>query len=242
MPTLGLAAAVLAGCGAARPTAVPPPPTVPSTATTVAPRTLAATPAAATPRPTSTALPAFHDASARVTAAQLPHTWRAGCPTPPAQLRMLTLAYVDFAGHAQTGHLVIAAAYVRPVVAIFADLYAHRFPIRRIVPVDAYGGSDDASVAADNTAGFNCRRAVAPGPPSWSMHAYGAAIDVDPVENPYLEAGRVDPPAGAAFLDRADRRPGMALPGGELVEAFARQGWKWGVTFGDYQHFSVNGQ
>jgi hypothetical protein len=178
-----------------------------------------------------------------VTAADLPSSYRAGCPTPPSQLRMLTLTYVDFSGHTQTGHLVVNAGHTSQVVAIFADLYAHRFPIREMVPVDAYGGSDDRSVAADNTAGFNCRAAVTSGPTSWSMHAYGEAIDVDPVENPYVESdGNVDPPSGRAYVDRDDHRPGMAYQGGELVEAFARQGWHWGATFQDYQHFSTNGK
>lgn len=156
---------------------------------------------------------------------------------------MLTLSYVDFTGHARTGHLVVNAARATQVVAIFIDLYAHRFPIRQMVPVDAYGGSDDRSVAADNTAGFNCRAAVTSGPVSWSMHAYGEAIDVDPVENRYIESdGTVDPPNGKPYIDRGDVRPGMAVRGEELVEAFARQDWTWGVTFDDYQHFSTNGK
>jgi D-alanyl-D-alanine carboxypeptidase len=70
---------------------------------------------------------------------------------------------------------------------------------------------------------------VANGPPTWSMHAYGEAIDVNTVQNPYFESGHsAQPPAGAAFADRADHRPGMAYPGGALVDAFAAIGWGWG--------------
>ena len=79
---------------------------------------------------------------------------------------------------------------------VFRRLYAERFPIRRMVPEDAYGGSDPKSMDADNTSGFNCRYAVAPGPPQWSAHAYGEAIDVNPVENPYLEGGLGGGPGG----------------------------------------------
>ena len=82
-----------------------------------------------------------------------------------------------------------------------------------MTPVAAYGGSDDRSMAADNTSGFNCRYAVAPGPKRWSVHAYGEAIDVNTIENPYVEGGRVLPPAGAAFVDRGRVRPGMAVRG-----------------------------
>ena len=127
---------------------------------------------------------------------------------------------------------------------VFALLYAARFPIRRMEPVARYGGSDNRSMAVDNTSGFNCRYAVTTGPKTWSVHAYGEAIDVNTVENPYLEAGRVLPPAGRAYLDRSDHRPGMAFAGGVLVRAFASVGWLWGgrwTASPDWQHFSKTG-
>jgi hypothetical protein len=113
-----------------------------------------------------------------------------------------------------------------------------------MVPVAAYRGSDDASMAADNTSGFNCRRAVGSAAGGWSVHAYGEAIDVNPVENPYVLGRRVLPPAGRRFIDRARRLPGMAVEGGVLVNAFASVGWEWGGRWRtpDYQHFSTNGR
>ena len=106
------------------------------------------------------------------------------------------------------------------VLKVFARLYAERFPIRQMQPEDAFGGRDPVSMAADNTSGFNCHDAVAPGPPQWSVHAFGEAIDVNPVENPYLEGGAPQPVAGATYLNRSLVRPGMAVAGGPLVEAF----------------------
>jgi hypothetical protein len=100
-------------------------------------------------------------------------------------------------------------------------------------------------MAADNTSAFNCRRAVGSAAGSWSMHAYGLAIDVNPRENPYLLGGRVLPPAGRRYLDRTRVRPGMAVAGGPLVEAFASVGWSWGGAWSgspDYQHFSTSGR
>ena len=111
-------------------------------------------------------------------------------------------------------------------------------------PIEAFGGSDNRSMAADNTSGFNCRYAVAAGAKHWSAHAYGEAIDVDPLENPYLLDGKVYPPGGRSFLSRSNRRRGMAVAGGELVEAFASAGWQWGgrwTASPDYQHFSSTG-
>ena len=185
----------------------------------------------------------FNWSQRRVAAADLPHSWRPGCPVAPAALRELTLRFYGFDHHSHLGRLVVATSAVPRVVAVFRQLYVMRFPIRRMIAVDAYGGSDDRSVAADNTAGFNCRAAVAPGKPSWSRHAYGLAIDVNPVENPYLEGKLVIPPAGAAFRNRAAMRPGMAITGRTVVAAFARHGWRWGGTWSypDYQHFSDNG-
>jgi len=131
------------------------------------------------------------------------------------------------------------------VLKIFARLFAQHFPIHQMQPIDVFHGSDAESMDADNTSGFNCRYAVAPGPPQWSVHAFGEAIDVNAVENPYLEAGHtVQPPAGAAFVDRAEIRPGMAVSGGQLVAAFASAGWLWGgrwTSGPDYQHFSKTG-
>jgi len=188
--------------------------------------------------------PPFGHTVSRVTAAQLPHSWHVGCPVSPAQLRRLRLTYWGFDGRAQTGTLVVNARAVSPLTRVFSRLYAARFPIRRMRPIDAYGGSDERSLDADNTAAFNCRYAVASGPKHWSVHAYGLAIDVNPVENPYLEAGRVHPRAGRAYLDRSRYRRGMAVRGGLLVNAFASVGWPWGGRWTgspDYQHFSSTG-
>jgi hypothetical protein len=186
--------------------------------------------------------PPFVASVAPVTAAQLRSSWRPGCPVPPAQLRQVRLAYWDFDGRRRIGRLVVNADATRTVVVVFRRLYRERFPIRRIEPVDAYRGSDDASMAADNTSAFNCRAAVGAGPRSWSEHAYGRAIDVNPLENPYLEGGRVLPPRGAPFADRSRRRKGMAE--GRLVAAFAAAGWGWGGRWSspDYQHFSASGR
>jgi len=191
------------------------------------------------------ALPPYVAHVDRVTAADLPYSWRPGCPVPPAQLRRVRLRYVGFDGRSHVGALVVNERVVPDVVDVFRSLYRARFPIRRMRPIDAYRGSDDRSAAADNTSSFNCRKAVAPGAASWSMHAYGLAVDVNDVENPYFENGRVIPPAGARFRDRSRVRPGMAVERGALVRAFDRAGWGWGGRWGgspDYQHFSTNGR
>lgn len=230
----------------AEPALAPTTSTEPAPATTTRPTPTTAAPAT-TARPTSTtvpAAPAFAGTAHPVTAADLPHSWRPGCPVAPSELRRLELSYWGFDDRHHAGALVVNAAHADRIIAVFRRLYERRFPIRRMEPVDAFGGSDEASIAADNTSGFNCRNAVATGPPKWSQHAFGLAIDVNPVENPYILEGEVLPPAGREFLDRRDVRPGMAVRGGELVAAFAVAGWSWGGvwTNPDYQHFSASGR
>ena len=170
-------------------------------------------------------------------------SWRRGCPVALRDLRLLTMTYRGFDGRSHTGRLVVHRDVAREVVGAFRELYAAGVPIRRMVPVDAYGGSDFRSIEADNTSAFNCR--YVDGTTRWSEHAYGRAIDIDPIENPYVSGGRTSHPASGPYLDRSKRRPGMAVEGGALVRAFDRIGWGWGGRWSgakDYQHFSASGR
>jgi D-alanyl-D-alanine carboxypeptidase len=201
------------------------------------------TTAASTPAPDTT-VAVFAGTAEPVTAAELGASWHDGCPVGPSDLRKLHVSYWGFDARPHEGTLVVHADVTTAVIGVFQRLYEQRFPIRRMDPIDTFGGSDPASMDADNTSGFNCRPAVTDGPPQWSVHAYGQAIDVNPVENPYLQGGAVQPAAGSAYLDRADVRPGMAVPGGVLIDAFAAVGWQWGGRWDgtpDYQHFSATG-
>jgi hypothetical protein len=186
------------------------------------------------------ASPRFASEIAPVTWNDLRHSYRAGCPVRPERLRTVHVTTWGFDGRPSEGSIVVSRRVAPAVVTVFRRLWEERFPIRRLRPVSAYRGSDDASMAADNTSGFNCR--FVGGTSRWSMHAYGEAIDVNPVENPYVQGSRVSPAAGRAFLDRSPYRPGMAVVDGVLVRAFASVGWKWGAPFGDYQHFSTTGR
>jgi D-alanyl-D-alanine carboxypeptidase len=199
---------------------------------------LAATAVVAGSSPTA---PGFVGTIWKVSEAELRHSYRPGCPVGPAQLRRLEVSHWDFAGRRRVGSIVVLAREARDVLSVFRKLYGARFPIRRLRPVDVYKGSDDASMAADNTSGFNCR--FVSGTRRWSQHAYGLAIDINPVENPYIDGARVRPPAGRRYLDRSRRRPGMVVAGDVVVRAFVAIGWSWGGRWStpDYQHFSATG-
>ncbi len=171
-------------------------------------------------------------------------SWRQGCPVALRDLRLLTLSHWGFDGRVRSGRLIVHRDIARDLVQVFRDLYAARVPIRRMVPVDAYGGSDFRSIEADNTSAFNCR--FVDGTTRWSNHAFGRAIDVNPIENPYVSAGSTSHRASRPYVSRTKRRPGMAYEGGALVRAFDRIGWGWGgrwtSSVKDYQHFSETGR
>jgi hypothetical protein len=190
------------------------------------------------------ALPPFEATVAPVTAVQLGRSWHPGCPVGPRDLRLVRVSYVGFDGRAYGGALVVHRVVQKDVQTVFRALYESRFPIHRMDPISKYGGSDKRSMAADNTSGFNCRYASAPGPKRWSAHAYGQAIDINTIENPYVQGSYVSPATGRAYLDRSRYRRGMAVAGGVLVRAFASVGWLWGGRWAgtpDYQHFSRSG-
>lgn len=175
-------------------------------------------------------------------AARMSSSWRTGCPVPLADLRYVTVTYRDVGGGAATGELVVHADVADSVVAVFGELFALGYPIRSMRLVDDFGGSDDASMAADNTSAFNCRP-ISRGT-GWSEHAYGRAIDLNPVENPYVRGSLVLPPEGEPFAARPDA-PGVLHAGDAVVRAFAAHGWRWGGEWAspvDYQHFSTTGR
>lgn len=198
--------------------------------------------ASAAPAPTP-----FRSAIERIDAAQAKRmtgvSWRSGCPVELRDLRLLTLSHWGFGGRVRSGRLIVHRDVARDLVQVFRDLHAARFPIRKMVPVDAYGGSDFRSIEADNTSSFNCR--YVDGTTRWSNHAYGRAIDVNPIENPYVSGGSTSHRASRPYVNRTKRRPGMAYDDGALVRAFDRIGWGWGgrwTSVKDYQHFSKTGR
>ncbi|WP_217913398.1 M15 family metallopeptidase [Miltoncostaea marina] len=171
-----------------------------------------------------------------------PGVWRRGCPVGLGALRHVSVPFVGFGGRPRRGALVVHSGAARDVVAVFRELYRARFPIRRMRPIQAYGGDDFRSIEADNTSAFNCRPAT--GSRRWSQHAYGRAIDLNPLENPYVSGGRTSHRRSVPYLDRSRARRGMIRDGGVVVRAFERRGWEWGGRWSgvrDYQHISADG-
>lgn len=201
-------------------------------------------PTTGTPPPPGAGAPPYRLHIEAVSAADLGASYEPGCPVPPSQLRRVRVDYWGYDGEAHRGDLIVAAAVADDVGWAFGELYDARFQIRRIHPVDRYGGDDDASMAANNTSAFNCRRVT--GGSGWSEHAYGTAIDINPVQNPYVGAsGTVLPDEAEPWADRSLRVPGMIHRNGVVVRTFAGLGWGWGgdwTSLKDYQHLSLSGR
>ena len=155
-----------------------------------------------------------------------------------SDLRYLRLSYVDFDGQEQVGELVCNKAIADDLVAIFRDLYEARYPIRSIRLIDDFGGDDEASMAADNTSCFNYRKKT--GMRELSKHALGLAIDINPLENPYVRPSRVRPAGAAAYADRTKDFPHKIDKNDLCYRLFRARGFSWGGSWRsvqDYQHF-----
>lgn len=208
------AAVVLPQCGSA------PPPHLP--ATTVA------TPAAVVVHP--------------VTAEELGSSWRPGCPVGPDQLRRVEVEHLGFDGQIHHGEVIVNEDRVAQTIEAFAELLRLRYPIEKIRTVQRYpGAEDELSMEDNNTSAFNCRGI--PGSDSWSQHAYGRAIDINPLVNPYISAsGELEPKTAGAYLDRGRTDPGLLHDGDPVVRLFVEHGWTWGGHWRnpkDYQHFEL---
>lgn len=247
-----MAAAVVAGCSRAGPAAEAVPAPVPSVRTSApapeVPSTATPTPAASPEVPAAAAEPAAPSFEAAVhpigpeLRQRMSPSWRPGCPVPLEDLRYLTLTHHTFDGGVVTGELVVHAEEADRIVEVFRTLFEVGYPIASMRLVDDFGADDNASMAVNNTSAFNCRAIT--GGSSWSEHAYGRALDLNPVHNPYVLGSSVYPSAGREYASRPDV-PGVLHADDEVVAAFAAAGWQWGGLWSspiDYQHFSTTGR
>ena len=172
-------------------------------------------------------------------------SWHPGCPVHYHDLRYLQMTYIDFEGRERRGEMIVHKQVAQEVVTIFAKLYRIGYPIRQMHLVSDFGGSDWQSIEADNSSAFNCRNAT--GSRKWSKHSYGRAIDLNPLENPYVShRGHISHKASYRFRQRLHRTTSsedraVLLGSDPVVKIFESYGWGWGGrwrTLKDYQHFS----
>jgi len=172
------------------------------------------------------------------------NSWHKGCPVDVMDLRYLKLTYVDFEGLDQIGELIVHKNIANDIVHVMEALYTMRYPIYKMQLVSDHKGDDWQSIEAGNTSAFNCRKAT--GSKKWSKHSYGRAIDINPIENPYVSRnGHISHKASIKYKKRRHRVDTSAdkavlLKNDEATLIFKKYGFTWGGewrTIKDYQHF-----
>jgi len=173
------------------------------------------------------------------------NSWRNGCPIPLNDLRYLRIKHLDFRGKTVMGEMIVHKEVSSEVLEMFDTLYDIGYPIYKMELVSNYKGNDWQSIEADNTSAFNCRNAT--GSKKWSKHSYGKAIDINPIENPYISRkGYISHKASLVYRKRLHQKSTYAdkavlVKGDKTIQIFKKYGWKWGGDWSgvkDYQHFS----
>jgi len=173
------------------------------------------------------------------------NSWRKGCPVALNDLRYIQVSHYDFKGKTQTGELIMHRSVAREITEIFGELYRIGYPVKKMSLVSAFGGSDYDSIEQDNTSAFNCRNVT--GGQKWSKHAYGLAIDINPIENPYLKKGKHSSHTKSRLYEKRlhkdlakTKDTAILLRNDRATQVFLRKGWTWGGDWKytkDYQHF-----
>lgn len=156
-----------------------------------------------------------------------------GTLVPLKDLRYITMKHVGFDGKTHDGEMVVHKDAACDAAAIFQELYLAQYPIEKIRLIDHYNANDHKSMADNNSSSF-CWRLTTDGS-KVSYHALGMAIDINPLQNPYIKGDVVDPVEGKEFLQRTPHRKGMIADGDAAVKAFKKRGWTWGADWAEYQ-------
>ncbi len=170
--------------------------------------------------------------------------WKKDCPVHYSRLRIVEVPFINFDNKPERGELMVLDSLSESVAMIFEELVSIKFQIEKMIPMEEFKGDDILSMQANNSSAFNGRLVARTN--RWSSHAYGCAIDINPVQNPYLlldeelRLKEVIPKAGSEFLDRSNHRKGMVE---EIVYIFAKHGFsEWGGSWEekpDYHHFQI---
>ncbi len=170
-------------------------------------------------------------------------TWKRGCPVGRRDLAWVRLTFWGFDGARHTGELLVNGRAVKDLVEAFRRLYEARFPLEEMRIPKAGEAKAAPTGDGNNTVAFACRPTR--GATTYSEHAYGLAVDINPFQNPYVKGDVVLPELASAYVDRGNVRPGMITADGPVVRAFTAIGWGWGggwKSLKDYQHFSESGR
>jgi len=166
-------------------------------------------------------------------------SWNKKAPVELEDLSYVRVKYWGFDDKTHIGELIVYSLLAEEVTEIFRELYAAKFPIEKIRLIDEYEADDNLSMADNNSSAF-CFRNVDGKQGSLSNHSYGVAIDINPIQNPYIRGDKVSPAEATEYINRKNVKKGMIIKNDPCYEAFIKRGWTWGgewKTLKDYQHF-----
>jgi hypothetical protein len=161
------------------------------------------------------------------------------CPVGSDQLMNINVTYWGFDQKSHVGTLVINKKVAPEIMEIFATLHQAKFPIEKIQPLVGYHYNENKAMQDNDTFAFNCR-AITNHNSILSKHSYGIAIDINPLQNPYIKGETIFPPEGKPYIDRNAAVIGTIVDSDIVVQTFKKYGWQWGgnwKSLKDYQHF-----
>jgi len=174
---------------------------------------------------------------------RMKYSWKENNPVPLSDLRYITVSHWGFDSEIHIGELIVHKSVSAELIEIFQELFAAKFPIEKMILIDAYQANDDLSMEDNNSSAF-CSRTITGIPDEFSLHSYGVAIDINPKLNPFVEDDLVLPESGISYLEREQVIPGLINRDNICYKAFKKRDWHWGgdgwdgyPERKDYQHF-----
>lgn len=168
-------------------------------------------------------------------------------------LRYIKVLHYNFYHQIQVGELVVNQAIAEDCRQIFMELFQEEYEINSMYLIDRYYEKDQArngeqvdisSINDDNTSAFHYRKIA--GTEVLSNHAYGMAIDINPLENPYVKEADLQQTVASpykdynSYKDRTAQRAHMISKDDACYRIFKAHGFQWGGEWNgnkDYQHF-----
>ena len=158
-------------------------------------------------------------------------------------LNLVEVTYFDFNGETKTGELIVHVEHSQAILTVFETLFDSEYAVESIIPIGDLPEDAEDQAGYNNTSAFNCR--VVEGTSRWSQHAFGLAVDLNPLQNPFVSSREIWPEGSEMYVDRSLDEPAMIKEGDAVTTAFDSIGWHWGGrwrSLKDYQHFSSTGR
>ena len=149
-------------------------------------------------------------------------------------LMIINVEYFSFDNKLHRGQLVINKIIEKDIVELFELIKQNKFPVKSVIPIVKYDWSDCISMLENNTSCFNYR--TVSGTNKLSNHAFGIAIDINPMQNPYKFKNFVSPKGATYNIKKA----GTISEKSEITKFLLHRNWNWGgyyKSIKDWQHF-----